>query len=324
MLQIGSLRIEPGVLPAPLAGISDKAFRLIAREHGCQMLYTEMISDKGLIYNNERTLKMLDFSGEDYPVAVQLFGSEPETMAEAAQIVVEHGAALVDINMGCPTPKIVKNGEGAALMRNPELAFRIVEKVVQAVKVPVTVKMRKGWDESHVNAVEMAQGVVEAGAQAVTIHGRTRDQFYTGKADWEIIARVVEAVSVPVIGNGDIFSPADAKRMLEETGCSAVMIGRGSLGNPWIFSRTIAFLQGQELPEPTIEERVNTAIRHLKLAVKFKGEAVGVREMRKHLAWYLKGGKGAARYREEINRQEKMDAVIALLHRFLEEQKTHV
>lgn len=323
MLKIGSLKIEPGVLPAPLAGISDKAFRLIAREYGCQLLYSEMISAKGLIYNNERTEKMLDLSGEDYPVAVQLFGSEPEIMAQAAQIAVEQGAAIIDINMGCPTPKIVKNGEGAALMRTPELAFRIVEKVVQAVPVPVTVKMRKGWDENHVNAVEMAQGVVAAGAQAVTIHGRTREQFYSGKADWEIIARVVEAISVPVIGNGDIFTPADAQKMLETTGCSGVMIGRGSLGNPWIFSRTMAFLKGENVPEPSVEEKIATALRHLKLVVSFKGEEVGIREMRKHLGWYLKGGKGAAQFRVEINRQQKIEGIIDLLNRYVEVQKTY-
>lgn len=320
MLQIGSVVVENEVVPAPLAGISDKAFRLLAKEHGCQLIYTEMISDKALVYNNDRTLRMLDLSGEEYPVAVQIFGSEPETMAQAAKIAVEHGAALVDINMGCPSPKIVKNGEGSALMRTPELAFRIVEKVAASVPVPVTVKMRKGWDGSNVNAVEMAQGVVEAGARAITIHGRTRDQFYSGQADWNIIAQVVAAVQVPVIGNGDIFCPADAKRMLETTGCAGVMIGRGSFGNPWIFSRTIAFLQGKYLPEPSIGERIATAMRHLEMVVRFKGEEIGVKEMRKHLAWYIKGAKGAARAREEINREEKLENVKAILRKFLQEQ----
>lgn len=317
MLKIGPVEVETNVVPAPLAGISDKAYRLLVKEHGCRLAYTEMISDKALLYNNARTYRLLDLSGEEYPLAVQIFGSEPAVMAKAAKIVADHGAAIVDINMGCPSPKIVKNGEGAALMRNPELAFRIVEAVVQSVNVPVTVKLRKGWNKEEVNAVEVARGVVRAGAQAVTVHGRTRDQFYSGVADWDIIAEVVSAVQVPVIGNGDIMKPEDAQRMLRHTGCSGVMIGRASFGNPWIFSRTIAFLQGRILPEPAMEEKIATAIRHLEMVVRFKGEESGIREMRKHLAWYTKGGRAAAKIREEINRTETHERVKALLESFL-------
>jgi len=321
MIRIGSVTLKTNVLPAPLAGISDKAFRLLAREFGCDLVYTEMISDKALLYKNAHTLELLDLTGEEPPVAVQIFGSEPEDMAEAAKIAVDHGAAIIDINMGCPTPKIVKNGEGSALLRTPKLAFEIVKRVADSVNVPVTVKMRKGWDKDHVNVVEMAKGVVEAGAQAITVHGRTRDQFYAGQADWDIIAQVVAEVDVPVFGNGDIFEPQDASRMLEQTGCAGVMIARGSLGNPWIFKRTIAYLAGQDLPEPTMAEKIEVALRHLDLVVKFKGEKVGVKEMRKHLSWYIKGGRGAAKTREEINKEEDYERVKAILYDFLRQQE---
>lgn len=321
MLQIGSVAIKTNVVPAPLAGISDKAFRLLAKEYGCDLVYTEMISDKALQYGNSRTLELLDLTGEQYPVAVQIFGSEPEVMADAAEIAEEHGAAIIDINMGCPSPKIVKNDEGAKLMLTPQLAFKIVEKVVNHVKIPVTVKIRKGWDARHVNAVEMARGLVEAGAQALTIHGRTRDQYYSGQADWDIITSVVEAVGVPVFGNGGIFTPEDALRMLEKTRCSGVMIARGSFGNPWIFRRTIAHLNNEYIPEPTMEEKIATAIRHLDLVVKFKGPDIGVKEMRKHLAWYIKGGRGAAKTRENINNEEDYEKVKKLLKEFLQQQE---
>lgn len=321
MIQIGSVSIKTNVVPAPLAGISDKAFRILAKEYGCDLVYTEMISAKALLYKNLRTFELLDLTGEKGPIAVQLFGSEPETMALAAKIAVDHGAAIIDINMGCPSPKIVKNGEGAALMRTPNLAFKIVEKVAGSVSIPVTVKMRKGWDKNQVNAVEMAKGVVEAGAKAVTIHGRTRDQFYTGLADWDIIAQVVAEVDVPVIGNGDILSPEDAAQMMEETKCAGVMIARGSFGNPWIFKRTIAYLEnGDLLPEPTMAEKIQMALRHLKMVVEFKGEKIGVKEMRKHLSWYIKGGREAAKTREEINKEEEYIKVKAILENFLQLQ----
>ncbi|HHW07853.1 MAG TPA: tRNA dihydrouridine synthase DusB [Clostridia bacterium] len=300
-MRIGHVVIPNRVFAAPMAGVTDKAFRILAKEQGCGLVYTEMVSAKGLVYRNERTMEMLDLAGEEKPLAVQLFGAEPEVVAEGAVMAEAAGASMIDINMGCPVPKVVKNGEGSALMQNPSLAGRIVVAVAKKVKVPVTVKIRAGWCRNTINAVDFAKAMVDAGAQAVTVHGRTRDQFYSGKADWDIIRQVAAAVHVPVIGNGDIWTPADGARMLEETGCTAIMIGRGALGNPWIFSRTIAYLeQGVLRPEPSPRERMDMALRHLELVVSFKGEVVGVREMRKHLAWYIKGMRGAARMREEV------------------------
>lgn len=301
-LRIGAVCLENPVFAAPMAGVTDKAYRILAKEAGCGLVYTEMVSDRALLYGNLKTLQILDLTGETRPVAVQIFGSNPEYLAAAAEIAESRGAGIIDINMGCPTPKIVKNGEGAALMRDPDMSVRIVRAVAGRVKVPVTVKMRKGWDENSVNAVELAQLVVEAGAVAVTVHGRTRSQFYSGRADWSIIGAVKRAVPVPVIGNGDIWHPKDAARMIAESGCDAVMIGRGALGNPWLFSRTLSCLKtGEPSPEPGCGEKVEMALHHLELLVKFKGEAVAVREMRKHAAWYTRGLCGSARVREQIN-----------------------
>ncbi len=301
-MQIGTVKLANRVFSAPMAGVTDRAFRLIAREMGCGLVYTEMVSDQALLYGNKKTMRMVDFSGEQSPLSVQIFGSDVEYMKQAAKIVAARGADIIDINMGCPAPKIAKNNEGCALMKNPELAFQIVKAVVQAVDKPVTVKMRKGWDENSINAVELAVKVTEAGAAAVAVHGRTREQFYSGEADWEIIRQVKEAVDVPVIGNGDIKKPQDAARMMEVTGCDAVMIGRAAMGNPWIFSQTINYLNtGELLPDPEPEERINMALRHLNLIVQDKGEYIGVAEMRKHAAWYTKGFPGAAQLRQSIN-----------------------
>ncbi|NPV26952.1 MAG: tRNA dihydrouridine synthase DusB [Firmicutes bacterium] len=316
-MQIGSVMIANRVFAAPMAGVTDKAFRILAREAGCGLVYTEMVSDQALLHHNQRTLDILDISGEAQPIAVQIFGSDPDKMAAAARLVVKAGASIVDINMGCPTPKIVRNGEGAALMRDLPRATEIISRVVQVVPVPVTVKMRKGWDDTEVNAVELAIRAEKAGAAAVAVHGRTRAQLYSGKADWGIIREVKQAVKVPVIGNGDIWRPEDALRMMAETNCDAVMIGRGALGNPWLFSRTIALVeQGLLLPEPSPAEKIKMAIRHLNLTINLKGEHVGVREMRKHLAWYLKGLRGAARIREVINHLENPQAVVEVLDEF--------
>ncbi|MFA4884916.1 MAG: tRNA dihydrouridine synthase DusB [Desulfotomaculaceae bacterium] len=313
-MKIGSVELENPVIAAPMAGITDRAFRILAREAGCSLVHTEMVSDQALLYGNTKTCSLLNISGEAGPVSMQIFGSDPGYMAEAAEIVANRGAWILDINMGCPTPKIVKNGEGSALMRNPEKAAAIVRAVVQRVKAPVTVKMRKGWDESSVNAVELARLVVDAGVSAVTVHGRTRSQFYTGKADWEIIAAVKKAVDVPVIGNGDIWTPEDALAMMEQTGCDGVMIGRAALGNPWIFSQAVHFLKtGELLPGPTLKERVATALRHFHLLVEIKGEIVAVREMRKHAAWYMKGLRGAARLRELINKAKSKEEIKEVL-----------
>lgn len=302
-MRIGAVFVENPVFAAPMAGVTDKAYRILAKEAGCGLVYTEMVSDQALLYGNPKTLHILDLTGEASPVAVQIFGSNPEYLADAAEIAESRGAGIIDINMGCPTPKIVKNGEGAALMRDTARAAMIVRAVAGRVKVPVTVKMRKGWDENSINAVELAQIVVDAGAAAVAVHGRTRSQFYLGRADWGIIGAVKEAVPVPVIGNGDIWHPEDAARLMAASGCDAVMIGRGALGNPWLFSRTLSRLETGELPpEPGCGVKMETALRHLELLIRFKGEAMAVREMRKHAAWYIRGLRGAARLRDQINR----------------------
>ncbi|WP_031517134.1 tRNA dihydrouridine synthase DusB [Desulfofalx alkaliphila] len=313
-MQIGRVKLANRVISAPMAGVTDRAFRVLAREAGCGLVCTEMVSDQALMYNNKKTLRMVDFQDEPGPLSVQIFGSNVEYMAKAAQIVVSQGADIVDINMGCPAPKIVKNNEGCALMKNPQLAADIVKAVVEAVEVPVTVKMRKGWDQNSVNAVELAERAVAAGAQAITVHGRTRDQFYSGAADWDIIRRVKEAVEVPVIGNGDIWSPLDARDMMEQTACDGVMIGRAAMGNPWIFKQTIHYLEtGQLLPGPQPEERIQMAIRHLEMIVDDKGAFIGVSEMRKHAAWYTKGFRGAASLRQRINQAQSPEELKEVL-----------
>lgn len=309
-MKIGFVQLDNPVISAPMAGITDRAYRILAEEAGCGLVCTEMVSDQALLYGNPKTNKLLDSSGETGPISMQIFGSNTGHMADAAAIVESRGAALIDINMGCPTPKIVKNGEGSALMKEPEKAAEIVRAVVGRVKVPVTVKMRKGWDERSVNAVELARLVVDAGAAAVTVHGRTRSQFYTGKADWGIITAVKKAVNVPVIGNGDIWNPQDALSMMEQTGCDGVMIGRAALGNPWIFTRAVHFLKtGELLPCPAPEERVSTALRHLDLLIEIKGETVAVWEMRKHAAWYMKGLRGASRLRDLVNKAKSKEEI---------------
>ncbi len=315
------MQIDNQVLAAPLAGISDKAFRLIAKEMGAGAVYTEMISDKALVYRNQKTFELMDIQDEEGPIAVQIFGRDPEFLTPAARIMVERGAQWIDFNMGCPAPKVVKNGEGAALMKEPDVAYRAVEALVNAVDVPVTVKLRKGFDVSSVNVLSMAKTIQGLGVAAIAVHGRTRDQFYSGQADWQVIAEVVSRVDVPVIGNGDIWEPTDASRMLAETGCQAVMIGRGSFGNPWLIRQNLAVLAQEKPVFPTMEEKIAMALKHLRLAVHYKGERVGVREMRKQLSWYIKNGTGAARLRDEINQAEDEKTLIALLNAFLERQK---
>lgn len=317
-MEIGGVGLANPVIAAPMAGVTDRAFRTLAREAGCGLVCTEMVSDQALIYGNPKTATILNIEGEPAPLSVQIFGSNPGYMEEAAKMVAAGRPALIDINMGCPTPKIVRNGEGAALMRTPELAYEVARAVVSAVKIPVTVKMRKGWDENEVNAVQIATLMEKAGVSAVTVHGRTRSQFYSGEADWGIIREVKRAVGIPVIGNGDIRAPRDARRMMDETGCDGVMIGRAAMGNPWIFTRIIHYLQtGEELPPPPPEERVATALRHLELLVGLKGEYTGVREMRKHAAWYLKGMHGAARLRQELNNARTMEEMAGYIKRML-------
>ena len=307
------------VVAAPMAGVTDKTFRKLIKEAGCGLVVTEMVSAKALIYNNKRTYKLLDISGEQPPISVQLFGSEPETMAEAAVIAAELGADLVDINMGCPTPKIVKNGEGSALMKQPRLAAGIVSSMKKAVTIPVTVKIRAGWDAVSVNAPEFALEMEHAGADMIAVHGRTREQFYSGEASWDIITKVKAKTNIPIVGNGDIREPKDAERMLQETGCDGVMIGRGALGNPWLFGRTSALLcKNIIMPPPLPKEKVSMAIRHMRMMVNYKEEEIAVKEMRKHIAWYLKGLRNAAQLRQKVNGQETVDSLQGLLEDYIE------
>ncbi len=305
------------VVAAPMAGVTDKTFRMLAREAGCGLVVTEMVSAKALIYNNRHTYKLLNIAGEQPPVSVQLFGSDPGTMAEAARIVENLGADLVDLNMGCPTPKIVKNGEGAALMKDPALAGKIVAAVKKAVSIPVTAKIRAGWGEHSINAPEFSARLAIAGVDMITVHGRTREQFYAGKASWDIIRDVKSRVSVPVVGNGDIWEPEDAVRMLEVTGCDGVMVGRGSLGNPWIFGRiTRLICTGEVICPPTAEEKIAMALRHLDMMVDFKGEKIAVREMRKHVAWYIKGLRNATKIRQLVNQQKDVKNLKEILEQY--------
>lgn len=290
------------VILAPMAGVTDLAFRLLCKEQGAEVMVTEMISAKALYYGNKNTLPLMQTEEAEKPVGVQIFGSDPELMGQMAHKIEDRGFSFIDINMGCPVPKIVNNKEGSALMLTPELAGRIVKEVNAAVSLPVTVKFRKGFDSDHINAPEFAQIMQENGAAAVAVHGRTRTEYYTGKADWDIIRRVKEAVSIPVIGNGDIFSGEDALRMREYTGCDGIMVGRGARGNPWIFREIKAAFSGREIPErPSEEEVVAMLLRHADLNVKYKGEKMGIREMRKHTAWYTKGLHGSAWLRNAVN-----------------------
>jgi len=301
-VQIGNVKLKNNVVLAPMAGVTDHNFRKIVKHFSCGLLCSEMVSAKALTYQNKNTLQMLKIDEEERPISLQIFGSEPDVMAEGAKIVEEYGADILDINMGCPVTKVVKNGEGSALMKNPQLAAEIVKAVVSAIKIPVTVKMRKGWSTNQVNVVHMAAMMEKAGAKAVIVHGRTKDQYYSGQADWESIRLVKEAVSIPVVGSGDINCPQDAKKMIEQTNCDGVMIGRGALGNPWIFQRTAHYLAtGELLPVPTLEERIRVTLWHLDLLARDKGDYVGVREMRKHAAWYTKGLPQSAQLRQAIN-----------------------
>lgn len=321
-MKLSSLTLEGNLLLAPMAGVTDMAFRRLCRRFGAAMVTSEMVSAKALCYQDRKTRLLLPLSEEEQPAAIQLFGSDPEACAEAARRCMEYSPDAIDLNMGCPTPKIVNNGDGCALMKDIPKMAAITEAVVKAVPVPVSVKMRLGWDESSVNAPEAARAVEAAGAAWVTVHGRTRSQFYAPSADWEGIARVKTAVSIPVIGNGDVFSPEDARRMLDETGCDGVMIGRGCLGNPWIFRDTLHYLKtGELLPPPPLTERVAVAREHIGALVELKGERVGCLEARKHLAWYLKGLRDASRLKQAAGSVTSMTEVDALLSAILSRQE---
>ena len=320
-LTIGNVELLNQVILAPMAGVSDIAFRLLCHEQGAGLVCSEMVSAKAILYGNKNTEELLQIHPEEGAVSLQLFGSDPDIVSEMAKRIEERPFAVLDLNMGCPVPKVVNNGEGSALMKDPLLAGRIVEKTAKAIQKPLTVKIRKGFDDDHVNAVEMAHILQESGAAAVAVHGRTREQYYSGQADWDIIAQVKAAVKIPVIGNGDVTDGESALRLLKKTGCDGVMIGRGAQGNPWVFREVTAALEGREIPpRPTRQELYDMIARHAQLAAQYKGEYITVREMRKHLAWYTTGLPHAAALRRQINSIETMDGLLEGMHRLLLEE----
>ncbi len=326
-LTIGSVTLENNVVLAPMAGVCNPAFRVIAKRFGAGLVCAEMVSDKGIVYGNQKTLNMLHVEEEERPLSLQIFGGDIDTLVEAAIYVDQNtNADIIDINMGCPVPKVVNCDAGARWLLKPEKVEEMVQTIVRHVTKPVTVKMRIGWDARRIVAVEVAQAVEAGGGSAVAVHGRTRVQMYEGKANWDVIRQVKEAVRIPVIGNGDVFTPQDAKRMLETTGCDGVMIGRAALGNPWMLYRTVQYLTtGQLPPEPTPREKINVALEHLDRLIAVKGETIGVKEMRKHAAWYLKGLPRSAEMRAAINRQETRQEMRDLLLSYvnqLEQQNT--
>lgn len=313
-LKIGNLEIEHNIALAPMAGVTDLPFRLLCKEQGCGLMCTEMVSAKAMLYKNKNTGPLLETRQEERPLAVQIFGSDPEIMSEMASRLEEGPYDLIDINMGCPVPKVVNNGEGSALMKNPKLVEAILTAMVKKLKKPVTVKFRKGFNDELVNAVEIARIAESCGVSAVAVHGRTREQYYSGKADWDIIRQVKEAVKIPVFGNGDVFTPQDAKRMLCETGCDGVMIARGAKGNPWIFKQINHYLEtGEVLPPPSREELKEMILRHGRLQTEFRGENTAMREMRKHVAWYTAGYPNSAALRNDINLVESLSELVNLI-----------
>ncbi len=311
-LKIGNVTLENNVILAPMAGVTDLPFRLLCKEQGAGLICMEMISAKAIYFNNKNTYELMETHPDECPVSLQLFGSDPDIIADMAKRIEERPFAILDINMGCPVPKVAGNGEGSALMRNPKLVAEIVEKTAKAISKPVTVKIRKGFNENEVNAVEIAHIAEECGAAAVAVHGRTREQYYSGKADWDIIRQVKERVKIPVIGNGDIVDGASAKAMLETTGCDGLMVGRGAQGNPWIFREILYYLEhGQLMAPASKEEKAAVIKRHIELQMQYKGEYTGVREMRKHLAWYSAGLPGSAAFRNRVNLMETKEELMA-------------
>ena len=314
-LRIGNTILENNVILAPMAGVTDLPFRLLCREQGAGCVVTEMVSAKAILYNNRNTKELMQIHPQERPAAIQLFGSDPDIMAQIAARIEDGPYDFIDVNMGCPVPKVVNNGEGSALMKNPKQAEKVLSAMVKAVKKPVTVKFRKGFNDTSVNAVEFAKMAEGSGVAAVSVHGMTREQYYSGKADWDIIRQVKEAVKIPVIGNGDIFTPQDAGRMMEETGCDGIMVARGAKGNPWIFRRINHYLDtGEILPGPSIEEIQAMILRHGHMLAAYKGEQTAMREMRGHVAWYTKGMPHSAALRNEINQVETLKGLAGLLN----------
>ena len=315
-LKIGNVLLENNLILAPMAGVTDLPFRLLCKEQGAGLICTEMVSAKAIYFKNKNTESLMEIDERERPVSLQLFGSEPDLMAEIARQIEPRNFDILDINMGCPVPKVVNNGEGSALMKNPKLVHEIVSKVSKAIQKPVTVKIRKGFTEDSVNAVEIAKILEDAGAAAVAVHGRTREQYYSGQADWEIIRRVKEAVSIPVIGNGDVDSPQKAEALVKETGCDGIMIGRAVQGNPWLFSRILHYQQtGELLPGPGMEEIKEMILRHAKMQLEYKGNYTGMREMRKHVAWYTTGMPHSASVRRMVNEVESYEQLEELVSR---------
>lgn len=315
-LTIGGVKLPNNIILAPMAGVSDLPFRLLCHEQGAGLVCMEMVSAKAIYYNNKNTDTLMEIHPDEGAASLQLFGSDPVIVSEMAKRIENRPHVFVDINMGCPVPKVVNNGEGSALMKNPKLVEKILTALVKASSKPVTVKIRKGFDEEHVNAVEIAKIAESCGVAAVAVHGRTREQYYSGKADWEIIARVKEAVSIPVLGNGDVDSALKAEQMLCQTGCDGILIGRAAQGNPWIFREVTTYLEkGILLPPPTNQEKKELILRHAGLQLQYKGEYTGVREMRKHLSWYTVGMPNSARFRQTINTMETMDQLIESVER---------
>jgi len=322
-LTIGSVELSNNLILAPMAGVTDLPFRLLCKEQGADLVCMEMVSAKGILYKNKNTELLLQVEEKERPASLQLFGSDPKIVSEMAKQIEERNFDILDINMGCPVPKVVNNGEGSALMKTPVLAGQIIEATVKAIKKPVTVKIRKGFDDNHVNAVEMAHIAQECGAAAVAVHGRTREQYYSGKADWDIIRQVKEAVSIPVIGNGDVVDAESAAALVKQTGCDGIMIGRAAQGNPWIFSQIKHWQETGEYPErPPMEEVVKMVLRHAHMQVDFKGEYTGIREMRKHAAWYMSGYKNSARLRGRIHEVESIEELEKLFEEVLKLRET--